>query len=482
MRDEQRESNVTTQQQTDVIVIGAGMAGLVAANRAAQLGLQALVLEQSEADKYLCNSRFTGGTLHVSYCDIMQDEQELAQIIGDVTRGHVRPELARMIATEGRRVVRWLQEEGSRFMKASPSPYHRWVLAPPGRVRPGLDWEGRSGDVLLRMLEANLVKRGGAILRGARARHLISEAGRCVGVQASRGNEPMLIRGRAVVIADGGFQGDAELVRQFITPHPERLKQRGAGTGRGDGLRMAQALGAALIGTDRFYGHVLARDAMHNDQLWPYPYLDSLVVAGVVVDGSGRRFVDEGAGGVYAANTIAQLPDPLSAWVVFDHASWEGAGKHGLIPANPHLPKVGGTLHQTEDLTALAVAAGIEPTTLLQTIASYNSALARAATDKLDPPRGARKGKPQPILTAPFYAAPVCAGITYTMGGITIDEHARALAADAQPLPGLYVAGAAAGGLEGGPAVGYVGGLVKCGVTGLRAAEHIAGLSAQSLR
>jgi fumarate reductase flavoprotein subunit len=59
------------------------------------------------------------------------------------------------------------------------------------------------------------------------------------------------------------------------------------------------------------------------------------------------------------------------------------------------------------------------------------------------------------------------------MGGIAIDEHARALREDGAVIPGLYVAGGAAGGLEGGPAVGYVGGLIKCGVTGLIAAEHI---------
>jgi fumarate reductase flavoprotein subunit len=471
---------VTQQKQSDVVIIGAGMAGLVAANRAAQLGMKVLVLEQGADEKYLCNSRFTGGTLHVALCDIMLDEHELAQTISTVTQGFVSPQLARMFAAEGRRVVRWLQDEGLRFMKASASAYHNWVLAPPGRVRPGLDWEGRAGDVMLRTLEANLGKRGGAILRGARARNLAFEQGVCIGVEGLRGDEPFTLRARAVVIADGGFQGDAELVGKFITPHPERLKQRGAGTGRGDGLRMAQAQGAALIGTDRFYGHALSRDALHNDQLWPYPYLDSLVTAGIVVNAAGERFADEGIGGVYVANMIAQLPDPLSAWVIFDHASWEGPGKNGLIPANPHLPKVGGTLIQAADLFALARSVAVSETILIRTVIAYNEALAHSALDALSPPRSARKAKPQPIATAPFYAAPLCAGITYTMGGIAVDEHARALGADGAPLPGLYVAGAASGGLEGGPAVGYVGGLVKCGVTGLRAAEHISALMQKS--
>jgi fumarate reductase flavoprotein subunit len=456
------------------------MAGLVAANRAAQLGLKALVLEQGEAEKYLCNSRYTGGTLHVALCDIMLEENELVQTITSVTQGFVRPELARMVAAEGRRVVRWLQDEGSRFLKASAAAYHNWVLAPPGRVRPGLDWEGRAGDVLLRTLENNLIKRGGKILRGTRAFELTSEHEACNGVTAIRGSERLTLRARAVVIADGGFQGDSELVGRYITRHPDRLKQRGAGTGRGDGLRMAQALGAALAGMDRFYGHALSRDALHNDQLWPYPYLDSLVTAGIVVNASGERFADEGAGGVFIANMLAQLPDPLSAWVVFDHASWEGPGRTGLIPANPHLPKVGGTLYEAPDLTTLARSAGIPETPFARTVSAYNEALARAEMDKLSPARSARKAKPQPVATAPFYAAPLCAGITYTMGGIVVDEHARALRSDGTPLPGLYVAGAATGGLEGGPAVGYVGGLVKCGVTGLRAAEHIAAHTQQS--
>jgi fumarate reductase flavoprotein subunit len=80
-----------------------------------------------------------------------------------------------------------------------------------------------------------------------------------------------------------------------------------------------------------------------------------------------------------------------------------------------------------------------------------------------------------PIVKAPFHALPVAAGITYTMGGISIDEHARALDAGGNPLGRLYAAGCCTGGLEGGPdSGGYVGGLAKSGVTALRAAEHIA--------
>ena len=88
--------------------------------------------------------------------------------------------------------------------------------------------------------------------------------------------------------------------------------------------------------------------------------------------------------------------------------------------------------------------------------------------------RSTRDIKAWPIRTAPFYAARLVAGITYTMGGIAVDGDSRVLDANDNPITGLYAAGACTGGLEGGPAVGYVGGLSKASTTGFCAAEHIA--------
>ncbi len=466
---------MSTGADQDVIVIGGGIGGMIAANRAAQLGLKATVLEQGD-DRYPCNSRYTGGTLHICTRDIMLEEETQRQLIIDYSAGFVRDDLAKVISTHGRRAVRWLQEEGLKFIRASGSEHHKWTLAPPGRVRPGLDWEGRSGDVLLRTLEQQLNKRGGAVVRNTRARSLINEGGKCTGVVAECGGVNKDYRARAVVIADGGFQGNPELVKRYISGHPERLKQRGAGTGRGDGLLMAQAFGAATTGLDRFYGHVLCRDALTNEMLWPYPYLDPLVTAGIVVTVTGQRFVDEGRGGTYTANFIAQLDDPLSAFTIFDHDIWEQPGRFGLIPPNPHLANEGGTMHKAADLAALAKAAGINGVALQATVAAYNKALAEQ-TEKplsLTPLRSTKKYKAMPIVKPPFYAVPAVSGITYTMGGIVISAHAQALREDGKAIEGLYVAGAAAGGMEGGPEIAYVGGLSKGGVTGLAAAEHIA--------
>ena len=108
------------------------------------------------------------------------------------------------------------------------------------------------------------------------------------------------------------------------------------------------------------------------------------------------------------------------------------------------------------------------------TVRDYNAALASGGLSKLQPMRSATRRQPLPVATAPFYGAPACAGLTYTTGGICISGNAEALRADRTPIAGLYAAGATSGGLDGGPAVGYAGGLMKALTFGLLAAEHVA--------
>ena len=113
-------------------IIGGGLAGLVTANRAAQLGLKATVLEQGTAEKYLCNTRYTGGTFHLCLREITLQPDFLHQLILDTTDGFVKDDLARLLANGGAKIIAWLQAEGIKFMRASASEYHKWVLAPIG--------------------------------------------------------------------------------------------------------------------------------------------------------------------------------------------------------------------------------------------------------------------------------------------------------------------------------------------------------------
>lgn len=454
----------------DVAVIGGGIAGLVAANRAAELGLSVIVLERGEAQKYICNSRYTGGTFHISYNDVGKPTAELVEAIREATAGFARADVTAAIATDGIRLVRWLQSSGIRFMNLGQ--YHTFVLAPPSRTGPGLDWEGRAGDVMVDTLERKLTAAGHAIRRGHRARRIEkNEDGWTVCSEIASGEQA--IRAKAVVIADGGFSSSLALVKETITDKAEALHQRNARTATGDGLEMARTVGAAEIKTDAFYGHLLSRDAFTNDKLWPRPYVDALAVAAIVVDGTGRRFADEGKGGVPLANAVAHMDDPLSASLVIDADIWSGPGSSPMIPANPHLPNVGGTMHRANTIRELAALMKVDADVLEQTVDTYNRALAGGATAALQPPRQTDHYKAMPIHKAPFYAIPVCSGITNTMAGIAVDGDGRVEDSEGQAIPGLYAAGSTTGGLEGGPATGYVGGLIKA-VLGLRAAEAIA--------
>lgn len=463
----------------DVAVIGGGIAGLTAASRAAQEGLRVAVLERGSGEQYACNSRYSGGILHIAFHDIREPADALLKVIETVTRGHAKPALAQAFAANAGRAADWLRAEGTRFIKVGASAYQQWVFAPPRAIAAGLDWKGRGPDVTLRLLEANLKKRGGVLLRGTAATVLAVDGGRVTGIDAERDGAALRIEARAVVIADGGFQSNLELLRENIAPQPSGVMQRGAATGVGDGLRMARAIGAATSELTSFYGHLLSRDAFSNDKVWPYPQCDELGTAGIVINTGGRRFVDEGRGGVFVANAIARLDDPLSAFALFDEQVWQGPGKNARIPANPLLVKAGATVHSALTPAALAVLIGVPAAALEQTLREYNAAHAAGTLAGLAPSRSSALiagNAPIPTLAInkpPYYAVPLCAGITYTLGGLAIDAHARVLHKSGEPIPGLYAAGSTTGGLEGGPGAHYLGGLIKAAVFGLLAAEHI---------
>jgi fumarate reductase flavoprotein subunit len=463
----------------DIIVVGGGLAGLVTATRAAELGCGVIVLEQGTTPDYLCNSRVTGGVVHFATESLLEPLDMLAKKVARITGGFVAPEKTASIAADGKRALEWLIAQGTKFVQTSPHPRHRWVLGPLRLPRHGLDptgWRGRAGDATLRALTAKLKAHGGTLALGVKARGLIFENNRCVGVDAEQDGKLVTYRGRAIVLADGGFQGNDAMIGRFIAKHPEKVQRRNAATGVGDGIRMLEEAGAKLVGMKYFYGHLLARDALKREQLWPYPTLDALATASILVNGRGERFLDEGLGGVYLANALAWSDDPTDAWVVFDEDIWNKAGRTeaGFVSANPVLLNVKGPLFKAPSLTGLESETGILPGALGATVAAYNAAIENKTIAQLSPARGTEYGAPQPILKPPFYAVPMCPGLTFTMGGGDVDENMRFLRPDGSVIEGLLGAGKSIGGLEGGETGGYVGGLSLALLTGMRAAEYIA--------
>lgn len=467
--------NVSHEEQPlDVAVIGGGIAGMIAANRAAEQGLRVVVLERGSEERYLCNSRYTGGVFHVAFHNPMRSPDDLKRIIDVATGGVADPAMADAVAENIGLVIRWLQRQGVQFVKAGRDEWQDFILAPPQYPRAGLHWPGRGGDVLLRTLEQRLVERKGGVVRGARVVELVRnapEAGFDLVIEAKA--EARTLTAKWVVIADGGFQGDPEMLRAHVTVDPKALRQRGAGTGRGDGVRLATSLGASFVAAREFYGHVLSRDSLTNDKLWPYPWIDDLAGAGIAVDREGLRFADEGRGGVVLANAIARLPDPAGAVAVFDDETWAQVGADMLIPANPLLEVHGCQIFEASTIEALARIVGLDAAALRATVDEYNGALRSGALQRLSPPRSQARFRSRAIERAPFRAIRLAAGITYTMGGIAIDGFSRVLDQNRNPISGLFAAGATTGGLEGGAAVGYVGGLVKSAVTGFLAGQTI---------
>lgn len=468
----------------DVVVVGAGLAGLVAANRAAALGRSVIVLEQGADEDYLCNARIATGVFNIAHSDPELPPQELVAAIKDDTEGHADPALAAAVAAVAGSGLAWLRAEGAELLHRVIQNKHSWMIAPPRPFAPGLDWRGRGMDLLLRRLAANLKRRGGQLVLRARARELVMEARACRGLQAEIEGRKTSLEARCVLLADGGFQANAEMVRRYISPKPEALVQRSAGTGRGDAIQMAQAAGAKLVDMDRFYGHLLSRATLGNNRLWPYPTLDSLTGGSILIDRSGRRFADEGLGGIALANVLARREDPLDAYIVFDEAIWSTTGRDESVPPNPSLAEVHGAIITAPDLAGLARSIGLPPAALAQTVASYNAAIREGRPDRLSPPRtpgrrfavprqSADRVIPRAVEGPRFYAAPLCAGISCTMGGIAIDAKARALREDLTPIDGLFAAGSATGGLEGGPIAGYIGGLGKAYCLGLIAGSEM---------
>jgi fumarate reductase flavoprotein subunit len=457
----------------DFVVVGGGFGGLIAALRATELGLRVMLLEKGDGERYPCNSRLSGGIIHICLRDIRRKPEELYDAIIKATSGEVNKAQATALSQNASRLVDWLQQHGAKFMRFNMQEAYRWCMAPPRALVPGLDWIGRGPDVVLRELMGRFVAAGGHPLLRTKALRLIMHGGVCRGVVAQRDGVEIEYPASAVLIADGGFQADRDSFVQHIGPNFEAIFQRGAATSFGDGMRMAAQAGAKLTNLRPFYGHLLSREARNNEKLWPYPELDAFTTVGVIVGADGRRFTNEGAGGIAIANALARLPNPGSATAIFDARIWEGPGKAHRIPANPLLEQAGATIYRANTIEELAQLLKLPADTLAETVAKHNAAVDTGDFSGLTPPRhGAVNAFP--IRTAPFMAINLIPGITYTMGGIEIDGSGRVISTGGAPIRGLFAAGSATGGLEGGGHNAYVGGIVKAGLFGLLAAEEAA--------
>jgi tricarballylate dehydrogenase len=457
-----------------VIVIGGGNAALCAAISAANEGARVTVLERAPEAASGGNSRFTAGAMRTVYGgvddlkrlmpDLTEDEMARTDFgsysaadfyddLGRVTHYRTDPELAEVLVEQSFETLAWMRDQGVRFLPL----YGRQSFEVDGKVRfwGGLTveaWGGGPG--LVESLTKIALERGVVIRYGTRAVGLVTEAGTVTGVRAETAEGGDTYHADAVVLACGGFESSADWRARYLGPGWDLARVRGTRYNTGDGIQMAQDIGAATRG--HWSGcHAVAWDLNAPEygdlnvgdgfQKHSYPL-------GILVNNQGKRFLDEGADfrnytyARYGAEILAQPQQ--SAWQIFD-------GKvAGLLRDEYRIREV--TRVRADTLEALAERlTDLDGARLLETIEAFNAAV--DTTVPFDPTVKDGRGTPglpipktnwaNPLDTPPFEAYGVTCGITFTFGGLHVDAGARVLSQDGQAVPGLFAAGELVGGL-----------------------------------
>ena len=462
----------------DVIVVGAGNAALAASVSAKENGAErVLVLEKAPREMRGGNTHWSGGVLRFAFDDpheigplVPGVEEEFENFYdgiqpytkedyhGDlmrVTSGRTDPVLSRVLVDNSQDTVKWMNQVGR--IKMEPA-----VTLSAVRKGNMMVWArglvvraAHEGVGLSRSWFSTAEQMGIDIRYGSAVTELIvGEDGRIAGVKVRDDDGVKTFHARSVVLGAGGFEANVQMRTQHIGPLVGAAKVRGTPHNQGDGLRMAMAIGAMPWGQwsgchatpiSADWGDFAPREMTDRSNRLSYVY-------GLMLNRKGRRFVDEGEDGAlftYAKFGRAILAEPgAKAWQIFDQKV-----VHLLEPR-----------YQTSTpITADTIEGLIEQLDIedkaeaLRTVKAYNAA-ANDADERYDPTRKdglATTGDLTPPKTnwavkidkAPYYAYSATGGITFTFGGLKVNEHAQVIGTDWRPIKGLYCCGEMVGGL-----------------------------------
>ncbi|MCZ6888236.1 MAG: FAD-dependent tricarballylate dehydrogenase TcuA [Gammaproteobacteria bacterium] len=481
-----------------VVVVGGGNAAFCAAISAREQGASVTLLERAPYALRGGNSRFTAGAMRTVYSgvddlkllmpDLTDDEikrtdfgsytrDQFYDDMGRMTQYRTDPDLAEMLIDESFDTLKWMFGHGVRFLPL----YGRQSFEVDGQVRfwGGLTveaWGGGPG--LVDSLTAIATKAGIDVRYGMRGQALVLEGERVCGVRVGADT----IAADAVVLACGGFESNTEWRTRYLGPGWDLAKVRGTRFNTGDGIRMAQGVGAASRGN--WSGcHAVAwdmnapeygdLDVGDNFQKHSYPF-------GILVNANGERFVDEGADfrnytyAKYGREVLAQ-PGQF-AWQVFD------AKVQHLLRDEYRIRQV--TKASGNTLAELAAKLeGVDADAFVKTVTAYNAAV--DTVTPFDPTvkdgRGTtglaipKSNWANVLDTPPFDAYGITCGVTFTFGGLHVDHDTRVISEEGAPIEGLYAAGELVGGLfyfnyPGG--TGLTSGAVFGRTAGRNAASH----------
>ena len=462
----------------DIVIVGAGGAGMTAAITAANEGKNVVVLEsqpmvggnsvratggmnagdtvyqdenefgesagvektlKTAADKYADNETITALAKTVSeqwaayqanpvgYFDSVE-LMELDTMIGG--KGINDPALVQTLCANSADAIDWLDEHGitlhsvSSFGGASVKRIHRPV-----------DAEGKTvsvGSYMIPLLQENCEKAGVQIMLNTTANEILTDAnGAAVGVKATGASgETVTVNAKAVVITSGGFGANLDMVVKY-KPELKGFMTTNASGIQGQGIEMATAIGADTVDMDQIQIHptveantaALITEGLRGD-------------GAILVNAEGKRFIDEvGTRDVVSAAEIAQTGS--YSWLVVDQAMADASSViQGYI-------KKGYTV-EGATYEELAKAMGVDEAAFAQTMADWNSCVEAKSDAEFGRTSFANK-----LDTAPYYAIKVTAGVHHTMGGLKINTNTEVLKADGSVIPGLFAAGEVTGGVHG---------------------------------
>jgi len=489
----------------DVLVVGAGNAALCAALSARAAGAAVIVLERAPQDERGGNSRFTGGSLRIPFNgldDLLKVVPDLSEVerrdtdfgtyteeqffddMARVTNYRCDPDLTEVLVKRSFETIAWLRESGIRFIPK----YGKQAFKVGGKFKfsGGVVIEISGGGAgLVETLTKLVQDRGVNVLYNARALSLIHDDDGVHGVLARIDGMTTEIQSKSVILACGGFEANAEWRARYLGPGWDLAKVRGSRFNTGDGLRMAIEAGAMPFG-NWSGGHVAAGDLNspnYGDVTTGDIYSKHSYCFGIMVNADGKRFYDEGYDFrmytyVECGRAVMQQPQQL-AWQIFDSKVLS------LLREEYRVRQV--TKVRADTLEELAKKLeGVKADQFLRTVREFNEAVQMQY--EFDPNRkdgrctkGLLLNKSHwanAIDTPPFEAYGVSCGITFTFGGLKVDQNAQVLDIDDRLMPGLYAAGEMVGGLfysnyPGG--TGLVSGAVFGKLAGASAALHADG-------
>jgi tricarballylate dehydrogenase len=458
----------------DVIVVGAGNAATCAALSAREHGASVLMLEIAPEAARGGNSAFTGGAFRVVYhgfddlARLIPDlsEHELANVdvgtytaeqyyddIGRLTEYRSDPDLTEILITQSFETALWLRAQGVRFQLG----LGRQAFRVDGKFKfwGGLAchiWGG--GKELMKALHARAERAQIPTRYETPAVALLEGDDGVAGVRVRSGGRLVDLRSRAVVLACGGFEANAEMRARYLGPGWDLAKVRGSRFNTGRGLRMALDFGAAPAG--HWSGaHAVAwdlnapafgdLDVGDRFQKHGYPF-------GIVVNAKGERFLDEGLdfhSYTYAKYGREILNQPgMFAWQVFDQKVVH------LLRDEYRIPRT--TKEKADTLEALAGRLeGVDPQGFLTTVRAFNAAPRPDVPFNPNIHDGFgttslplnKTNWAQRLDTPPYEAYGVTTGITFTFGGLKVTTDAAVEDVTGRLIPGLYAAGEIVGGL-----------------------------------